>query len=127
MPDGPPRRRRARPVADAPVDALLLRLEDLTKGWLLALLEQSPLGDAPSILAADLARDGPRVCDAVVRALSSDDDLRRIEQGGPLEPLVSQTAVYAGAEGAEAASRAADALGSVIWSAIREELTHPDP
>ena len=38
MLSGPPRRRRARPVADAPVDVLLPRAEDLAKGWLLALL-----------------------------------------------------------------------------------------
>ena len=59
MQQGPPRLRRARPVADAPIDALLLRAEDLTKGWLLALLEQAPLDDAPAILAADLARGRP--------------------------------------------------------------------
>ncbi len=46
------------------------------------MLEQSPLEAAPGILAADLARDGPRVCDAVVRALADDADLRRIEPGG---------------------------------------------
>jgi GGDEF domain-containing protein len=34
--------------------------------------------------------------------------------------------VYAGTEGADAVSRAADALGGVIWSAIREELSYPD-
>ncbi|HEY8765189.1 MAG TPA: hypothetical protein VIM18_13425, partial [Solirubrobacteraceae bacterium] len=79
MQQGPPRLRRARPVADAPIDALLLRVEDLTKGWLLALLEQAPLDDAPAILAADLARDGPRVCSAVVRALADESDLHRLE------------------------------------------------
>ena len=85
MPHGPPRRRRARPVADAPIDALVLRAEDLAKGWLLALLEQAPLHDAHTILVADLSRDGPRVCDAAVRALGNDADLRRIEPGGALE------------------------------------------
>ena len=65
----PPRRRRARPVADAPIDSLLPRSEDLTKGWLLALLEDAPLDEAPGILAADLTRDGPRLCTSVLRAL----------------------------------------------------------
>ena len=54
------------------------------------MLEQAPLEDAPAILAADLARDGPRICEAVVRALADDDDLRRLEPGGALEPLVSR-------------------------------------
>jgi len=82
----PPRRRRARPVADAPVDELLLRVEDLTKGWLLALLEQAALEDAPAILAADVARDGPRVCEAIVRALA-DDLARQRDVGVGQRPL----------------------------------------
>jgi GGDEF domain-containing protein len=127
MQQGPPRRRRARPVADAPTDALLLRVEDLTKGWLLALLEQAPLDDAPAILGAGLARDGPRVCAAVIRALADDVDLRRMEPGGSLELLVSRTGEFAGARSVEATSRAVDMLGSVIWSGLRSELADPDP
>jgi GGDEF domain-containing protein len=127
MQQGPPRRRRARPVADAPIDSLLLRAEDLTKGWLLALLEQAPLYEAPGILAADLARDGPRLCDAIVRALADERDLRRIEPGGALEGLVARIGELAGAQGVEATSRAVDALHAVIWSALRDELPRPDP
>ena len=123
---GPPRRRRARPVADAPIDALLLGAEDLTKGWLLALLEQAELDDAPRILAADLTRDGPRVCDAVVRAVTDDTDLRRLQPGGALEPLVSRVGELAGARTPEEISRAADTLHAVVWSALREELRRPD-
>ena len=123
---GPPRRRRARPVADAPIDALLVAAEDLAKGWLLALLEQAPLDDAPGILAADLTRDGPRICDAVVRALADDDDLRRIEPGGALEPLVSRAGEIAGAEDPEAKARAVDALQAVIWSALRAQMPWPE-
>jgi GGDEF domain-containing protein len=126
MPQGPPRRRRARPVADAPIDALLLRAEDLAKGWLLALLEQAPLDDAPAILAADLARDGPRACEAVVRALADDGDLRRLEPGGALERLVAQVGAFAGAGSVDAVVRAVDALSAVLWSAIRSELVYPD-
>ena len=103
-----------------------IRAEDLAKGWLLALLEQAPLHDAPTILAADLSRDGPRVCDAVVRALANDADLRRIEPGGALEPLVGAAGAFAGAGGVTSASQAVDALHGVIWSAIRAELGDPD-
>ena len=114
-------------MADVPLAALLLRVEELAKGWLLALLEQAPLRDSASILTPDLVRDGPRICDAVVRALANDGDLRRIEPGGPLEPLVSRAGELAGARGAEASARAVDALQAVVWSAIRDELTRPDP
>jgi GGDEF domain-containing protein len=127
MLSGPPRRRRARPVADAPIDSLLARAEDLAKGWLLALLEQAPLDEAPGILAADLSRDGPRVCEAVLRALANDNDLRRLEPGGALIPLASRVGDLAGATGPESTSRAVDALHAVIWAGLRDELRSPEP
>jgi GGDEF domain-containing protein len=121
-----PRRRPPRPVADAPVDALLGRTDELTKGWLVALLEQGELEDAPAILAADVVRDGPRLCDAMVRALAHDDDLRRLQPGGALERLASHVGELAGASQVAASVRAVDALTAVIWSALREELVRPD-
>jgi len=122
----PPRRRRARPVADAPIDALLPRSEDLAKGWLLALLEQAPLDDAPAILATELTRDGPRVCDAVLRAIADDTDLRRLEPGGALVPLAARVGELGGAAAPAAVARAVDALVGVIWAAMRDELRGAD-
>jgi GGDEF domain-containing protein len=127
MLSGPPRRRRARPVADAPIDALLDRAEDLTKGWLLALLERAPLDDAPRILAADLTREGPRVCAAILRALADETDHRRLEPGGALAPLAARVGELAGATGAASTSLAVDALHGVVWAALRAELPDPDP
>ena len=124
---GPPRSRRARPVADAPVDVLLARTEDLTKGWLFALLERAPLDDAPRILAADLTQDGPRICAAMLRAIADETDHRRLEPGGALEPLAARVGELAGAVGAAATSLAVDALHGVMWSALRAELREPDP
>src|SRR5947209_11808935 len=126
MQQGPPRRRRARPVGELPVDLLLPLTEDLTKGWLLALLERAPLDDAPSILAADLARDGPRICEAVLRALASDDDLRRLERGGQLEYLIGRSGELAAAEAPDAISKAVDALQAVLWSAVRATFAGAD-
>jgi GGDEF domain-containing protein len=126
MPPVPPRRRRARPVADAPIDSLLLRSEDLTKGWLLALVEQARLDEAPGILATDLTRDGPRVCEAVLRAIADDTDLRRLEAGGALTPLAARVGELAGATTPAAISLAVDALQAVIWSALRDELRSAD-
>ena len=124
---GPPRRRPARPVADAPIESLLARSEDLAKGWLLALLENAPLGDAPRIMAADLSRDGPRICDAIVRAIADDRDLDRLAEGGALAPLAARAGELAAAGGAGATAHAVDALHGVIWSALRSELRDPDP
>src|SRR5579875_1518010 len=126
MPPVPPRRRRARPVADAPVDALLARGEELARGWLLALLEEAPLQAAPAILTTDLAREAPRLCDALVRALADDRDLRRLAPGGALHELAGRTGRLAGAGAAVAAARAVDALCGVVWAALLEELRRPD-
>jgi len=109
------------------VDALLSRSEDLAKGWLLALLERAPLNDAPRIMAAELTRDGPRVCDAIVRAIADDTDERRLEPGGALVPLAARVGELAGAGGAEATSKAVDALQAVVWDALRSELRNPEP
>ncbi|HWF34642.1 MAG TPA: diguanylate cyclase, partial [Solirubrobacteraceae bacterium] len=104
----------------------LARAEDLTKGWLLALLEERELREAPAILAADIVREGPRLCEAIVRALADDHDLRRLEPGGALERLASRAGEMAGTSQAEGSVRAVDALRAVIWSALREELVRPE-
>lgn len=109
------------------MEALLLRGDQLAKGWLLALVEDVPLDEAAAILAGDVARDGPRICDAVVRALYDEADLRRIEQQGVLEPLASRAGELAGARTAQAAAHAVKALEDVVWAAVRAELMHTDP
>ncbi len=127
MERGVPRRRRPRPVVGAGVEALLLRGEELAKGWLLALVEDAPLDDAAAILAGEVARDGPRICGAVVRAIYDEADLRRIEEQGVLEPLASRAGELAGARTAEAAAHAVEALKDVVWTALRGELARTDP
>ena len=127
MERGVPRRRRPGPVATEGVEALLLRGPELAKGWLLALVEDAPLEAAAAIMAGDVGRDGPRICDAVVRAIYDEADLRRIEPGGVLEPLVSRAGELAGVGSAEADAHAVDALRSVVWSALRVELARDDP
>jgi hypothetical protein len=127
MQTGTPRPWRARPVADAPVDPLVLRTEDLAKGWLIALLESSALGDAPTIASEEFARDGPRICDAVVRALAHEADLRTLEPGGALEWLAGRVGAMTGSSDPEAALRAVESLRTVLWSAVRQCLVDPDP
>jgi GGDEF domain-containing protein len=127
MERGVPRRRRPGPVVAEGVEALLLRGEQLAKGWLLALVEDAPLEAAAAIMAGDVARDGPRICNAVVRAIYDEADLRRIEAGGALERLVSRAGELAGVGSAEADVHAVDTLRSVVWSALRIELARDDP
>jgi GGDEF domain-containing protein len=122
MERGVPRRGRARPVVGAGVESLLRLEDELAKGWLLALIEDAPLAEAGAIMTEDLARDGPRICRAVVRALSDDAELRRLEPGGALEPVVSRAGEFAGAGSAEEAAGAVEALREVVWGALRMEL-----
>jgi GGDEF domain-containing protein len=121
------RRRRARPVADAPVDALLARAEQIAKGWLLALLEDVPLHAAPGVLGAAFTTEAPRICDAAVRALASDTELARLVPGGALWPLTSAVGEMTAADDPLGAARAVDALSDVLWAALREELRAPAP
>jgi outer membrane biosynthesis protein TonB len=123
----PPRRRRARPVADAPIDELLSRTDELAKGWLLELLEQSPLELAAAIAGSALIVEGPRICAAVLQALADDHDFRRLEAGGVLEPLVAGCAAFAGSDDTAGALRAVDALHGIVWTALRRELRDADP
>jgi GGDEF domain-containing protein len=128
MPPSPLRRRRARPVADAPIDGLSRRTSELAKAWLLALVEQAPLQSAPLLLGAGVVEEGPQLCDAVLRALADDVELARLEPDGPLGSLAARTGALAGAGGDPAATvRAVDALEGVLWAALREELRAPDP
>ncbi len=127
MDSGIPRRRRARLVGDAPIDPLLARVDDLAKGWLLALLERVPLAQASSVLAADVARVGPRICDAAVRALADDRELERLAPGGALRQLAFSAGEVSGSGDPAAISGAIDALHGVLWSALRGELANPEP
>lgn len=122
-----PRRRRARPVADAPIDQLVRRAHDLAKGWLLALIEDAPLQDTPALLGAGLVDDGPQLCEIVLRALADDRELRRLDAGGPLRPLAARVGEMGGAgRDAAATARAIDALAAVLWAALRQELPADD-
>lgn len=122
MHEGTPRRRRARPVADASVEELLGRCDELAKGWLLELVESAPLSRAAAILAGPLAQEGPTICAAVIGALASDAELAALQAGGELVRLASQ----AGAIAAAGEIDGLEALRGVIWTALRRELKDPD-
>jgi GGDEF domain-containing protein len=122
-----PRRRRARPVADAPIDLLIPRADDLAKGWLLALVEDAPLQHAPALLGAAVVEDGPQLCEVVLRALADDRELGRLAAGGPLRPLAARVGEMAGAgRDAAATARCIDALADVLWAALRQQLPADD-
>jgi GGDEF domain-containing protein len=117
------RTRRARPVADAPIDVLVTRSDELAKGWLVELIARAPLEEAGSILAGELASTGPGLCAALVRALGSDAEL---------SSAATQTAIAAGTRAITRGRdplgvvQAVDALRAVLWEGVRSELRNPD-
>jgi hypothetical protein len=66
---------RPRPVADAPIDGLLERADELAKRWALALLAARPLEEIGRLPLAEIAATAPSLCASVLRALRSDDEL----------------------------------------------------
>ena len=72
---------RARPVADAPVEALLARADDLARRWAIELILARPLAAMAEIPLEDLAREAPSLCAQVLRSLVSDAELQRLVAG----------------------------------------------
>src|SRR3954447_24680700 len=73
---------RARPVADAPVGALVDGADEVAKAWLLELLAAAPLSAAGGVRVDALASEGPEFCAAVARALGDDEALLALESSG---------------------------------------------
>lgn len=122
-----PRRRRPRPLPDAPVDLLLRRSEALARGWLIALVEELPLSEAGRIELPELVAGGPTLCEAMLRAVADDRQLRRLESGAEAERLGAVARRLAGDAGAEPLSRTIECLRSVLWWALADEFIDASP
>lgn len=118
--------RAARPVADAPLDALV-DADALAKGWLLTLIADAPLQQAAAVPAAELARDAPSLCEAMAAALASEDALARLRPAGDLAPLAARAGRLAGAVDPAGTAGALGALRSVLWGAVTDGLRRPEP
>jgi GGDEF domain-containing protein len=107
---------RPRPVADVPPAALADGVA-AAKAWLLALVSAAPLDAVASLPTADLAREAPPLCAAVLRAIGSDRELARLVRGGDLAELASRAGRLAGAGTPAAAAAAVGHLRSALWVA----------
>jgi GGDEF domain-containing protein len=117
MPDAPFGARRPHPVADVPPPALADG-QAPAKGWLLALVAARPLRDAPELPVPELARDAPGLCAAVLRAVGSDAELRRLQEGGDLAAMAARAGALAGAGGPSASVAAVAHLRGALWQAL---------
>jgi len=125
MPDPRFGARRPYPVAGVPPAAL----EDgqaAAKGWLLALMAARPLHDAPAVPTAELARDAPGLCAAILRAVGSDAELPRLQPGGDLAPLAARAGALAGAGSAASAVAAVGQLRTALWEALTTAMAPLD-
>jgi hypothetical protein len=123
----------ARPVADAPVNALIARADELARRWACAMIAARPLAEMAEVPLEDLAREAPAICTQLARALSSDGELEQLlapatagEPGrarpdGPGAPA----AWLAPARDAGSAVRDIEVLRGVLWEAALGELRQP--
>ena len=121
-----PRRRRARPVADAPIDGPLIRSEEIAREWLFGLLSERPLAHAREVLTESFAEAAPELCGTLLRALVTDAALAELEPGGRLRVVAGRTGELVGESSPGPASRAVDALQDVLWRALARELRGVD-
>ena len=146
---------RARAVADAPVESLLERGDELARRWAVALIVALPLERIGEIPLDGFAREAPPLCAQFVRALQSDAELARLvaprdqgpaqrgaerrsgpRDGGDEEPghdagaaatQAHRLGALTGAQGGGAAVQAVEALRGVLWEALLDELRWPSP
>lgn len=118
----------ARPVADAPVDVLLARADELARRWVIALVGARPLAEMTGVALEQLAREAPALCAQLARALSSNAEFAKLlapagtEGGG--DALARGDALGARIEPA-VATRDVEALRAVVWEAVLGELRDP--
>jgi GGDEF domain-containing protein len=102
------------PVADVPPPAIADGVAP-AKGWLLALIAARDLQDAPAVPTAELARDAPKLCAAILRAVGSNAEL-------DLSPLAARAGAMAGAGRPATAVAAVGLLRGALWEALRATM-----
>jgi hypothetical protein len=133
-PEPPPA--RARPVADAPAEALAARAEELARRWAVALILTRPLAEMATVPLGQIAGAAPELCASISRALRSEEELISLA-GGPVDyddgerhgrgAAPAGLGVLAGQWDAATAVLHVEALRGVLWEAALEELRDPSP
>ena len=96
---------------------------DTAKHWLIELLAASPLSRAGEVPVADLARDAPELCSAIVHAIGSDQAFQELERS----PLPASIPRLTGATDVAAVVAAVDALRRVLLRTIMAASPLPEP
>jgi hypothetical protein len=105
-------------VADAPVEQLQARADELARRWVVSLLSARPLSEMSAIPLEDLAREAPTLCARLARSLRSDAELAQLLASAPAQS-------FARDEDTAASVRDVEALRSVLWQAALAALDEP--
>jgi GGDEF domain-containing protein len=124
---------RARAVAEAPIGALLARVDELSRRWAITLILERPLERIAELHLEMVAREAPALCAQMIRALESDTELEQLAGGEAADGRGQSAAarklvMLAGAGGAGSAAEtveAVEALRGVLWDALLDELRWP--
>lgn len=125
---------RARPVADAPVEALVGRADELAGRWASVLVASRTLSEMTEVPLQEIAREGPALCAHLARALRSDDELERLlrptaggEHGRPVHDPAGASSASWLARTDRLAGTVGDVelLRGVVWDALVSELEDP--
>jgi GGDEF domain-containing protein len=102
------------PVADVPPATIADGVAP-AKAWLLALIAARELPDAAAVPVAELTRDGPMLCAAILRTVGSDRELE-------LPPVAARAGAMAGAGSAASTVAAVGLLRGALWESLRAAM-----
>jgi diguanylate cyclase (GGDEF)-like protein len=124
-----PKIRRLPAALDAPLARLAENREEITKAWLLRVLERATLEEIEVMQTDRVARELPELISDIVRAMGEDEEYVRLEPGGDRHERAARLVAFRGRENPDPAELARDiaALQSVMIAALRPELGGIEP
>jgi len=115
---------RPRPLADASVERLEGRADELARRWAIALVGARPLAEMTAVPLEEIARVGPALCSALVCALGSEAALDALAPSGdPRTPSAAdELRALAARWDAAGTVESVEALRQVVWATAAGEL-----
>jgi GGDEF domain-containing protein len=111
-------------------DALLGRVEELARRWVIDLIRSRPLDGIGAVPLDVLALEAPSLCAQVLRAVQSDVELARLTGVGAATGRedtapARRIAAITGAQNVAALVDAVESLRGVLWEALLDHLSEP--
>ena len=124
-----PKIRRLPAALDAALRRLAESREEITKAWLMRMLERASLEEVEHMQTDRIARELPELVTDIVRAMGEDSEYARLEPGDDRHERATRLVGFRGQETPDPAELARDIadLHSVMLSALRPELGELEP